>query len=283
MLLKLICLASQFVYFCDCANILAILPCPSYSHQIAYTHLWKELSLRGHKVTLVTTDPLNDPTLTNLTEIDMRWTYKFLVNISQAAEHDVMSMWTFHARILDIMKALSEAQLSYPPVQDLIRNPKSFDVVFVEFLVPEWLAFAEIYRCPKILFASMEVTSSFYHLVGNPAHPVLHPEFVSPYHGQLTFKERVMSTLLSWYYKYFFTYTVFPERQKILNKYFDTNSTVTELISDLDMVFLSTSPLVHGPRALGPNTISIFGYREDVSLEPLRQVSISAGKKKLDM
>lgn len=274
MLLKLVWLVINFVYS-DCANILAIVPCPSYSHQIAFTHLWKELSLRGHKVTLITTDPLHDPKLVNLTEIDMNWTYKFVSNVSHVAEDDRMSMWSFHAGVLELMEYVTQSQLSHPAVQDLIHNVKSFDVVFVEFLAPEWLAFAEIYKCPKVLIASMEVTASFYHLMGNPSHPILHPEFVSPFHGQLTFTERVMSTLLSWYYKYYFAFTVFPEKQKILNKYFDTNSTITGLISDLDLMILSISPLIHGPRALGPNTISIAGYREDVSPELLPPVSIS--------
>ncbi|XP_018561499.1 UDP-glucuronosyltransferase 2B7-like [Anoplophora glabripennis] len=268
MLLKLVLLVISPVYS-DCANILAVLPCPSYSHQIAYRHLWKELSLRGHKVTLITPNPLHDPNLVNLTEIDMTSTYRFVRNISRAVEDGMLTMWSSHAGMLEMMKAASEAQLSHPAVQDLIHDPKSFDVVFVEFLVPEWLAFAEIYKCPKVLFSSMEVTASLYHLTGNPAHPILHPEFVSPFHGQLTFKERVMSTLVSWYYKYYFAFTVFPERQKILNKYFDTNSTITGLISDIDLMILSISPLIQGPRALGPNTISIAGYREDLSSQPL--------------
>ncbi|XP_018561520.1 UDP-glucuronosyltransferase 2B7-like [Anoplophora glabripennis] len=268
MLVKLVLLVISFVYS-DCANILAVLPCPSYSHQIAYTHLWKELSLRGHKVTLITPNPLRDPKLVNLTEIDMSSIYKFVSNISRSVEDNMLTMWTFHAGMLELMRTASETQLAHPTIQDMIHNPKSFDVVFVEFLVPEWLAFAEIYNCPKVLFASMEVTASFYHLIGNPAHPILHPEFVSPFHGQLTFKERVMSSLVSWYYKYYFAFTVFPERQKILNKYFDTNSTITGLISDIDLMILSISPLIQGPRALGPNTISIAGYREDVSSQPL--------------
>ncbi|XP_018561498.1 UDP-glucuronosyltransferase 2B4-like [Anoplophora glabripennis] len=94
----------------------------------------------------------------------------------------------------------------------------------------------------------MEVTASIYHLIGNPAHPIMHPEFVSQFHRQLTFIERVMSTLVSWYYKYYFAFTAFPERQKILNK--------------------------SSQRALGLNTISIAGYRDDVSSQPLPPVSI---------
>ncbi|KAJ8923421.1 hypothetical protein NQ315_001979 [Exocentrus adspersus] len=254
---------------CDGANILAILPCPSYSHQIAYTHLWKALSLRGHKVTLVTPDPINDPSLTNLTEIDMKWIYKYVTDISEAAENDKMSTWSFHLGILKVMKVISDAQLSSPVIKDLIKGSKQFDVIFVEFLVPEWLALSEVYKCPKILFASMEVTASFYHLTGNPAHPILHPEFVSPYHGQLSFRERVMSTILSWYWKLLFQYRVFPERQEVMDKHFHTTSTIKELISDVDLLMLSISPLIQGPRALSPNVISLAGYREDVSLESL--------------
>ncbi|KAF5275158.1 hypothetical protein FQA39_LY18665 [Lamprigera yunnana] len=63
------------VCFGGCANILAIMPTPSYSHQVPFQPIWKELSLRGHQVTTITTDPVKDPSLVNLKEIDLSSAY----------------------------------------------------------------------------------------------------------------------------------------------------------------------------------------------------------------
>ncbi|KAL3288283.1 hypothetical protein HHI36_002731 [Cryptolaemus montrouzieri] len=58
------------------ARILGWFVCPSISHQSVFQPIWRELSLRGHEVTVITSDPLNDPTLKNLTEIDVKFSYK---------------------------------------------------------------------------------------------------------------------------------------------------------------------------------------------------------------
>ncbi|TGZ49800.1 Ecdysteroid UDP-glucosyltransferase [Temnothorax longispinosus] len=55
-----------------------IIPIPSYSHQICYHSLWIALSQRGHEVVLMTTDPINDPSLTNLTEINFQSNYQIM-------------------------------------------------------------------------------------------------------------------------------------------------------------------------------------------------------------
>ncbi|KAJ8948056.1 hypothetical protein NQ314_008482 [Rhamnusium bicolor] len=256
------------------ANILAIIPSPSYSHQIAYTHIWRELSLRGHKVTLITTDPLKNPSLTNLTEIDMKWTYKFFSDISNMAEN-TFNMWNVYEMSSDIMLNVSEALLSHHPVQDLLQHRGNFDVVLVEFFYPELLAFAEVYGCPKILVSTMDTTGYYHGKMGNPSHPVLHPDIATPFFGSLNFKDRVTSTLFSLYIFYFFDLKLIPKRQEIVNKFFGIEKTLEELVKDVDMMFLNVNPIIQGSKALGPSTINIGGQRPTISTKPLPMVSKS--------
>ncbi|KAJ8959692.1 hypothetical protein NQ318_021883 [Aromia moschata] len=90
-----------FVPISYCANILGIMPTPSYSHQIVYTPLWKELSLRGHNVTVITTNPVRDPKLVNLTEIDIHFVYTYFANISKIGEN-TLTMWNIHEVFTEI-------------------------------------------------------------------------------------------------------------------------------------------------------------------------------------
>lgn len=61
------------------ADILAIIPSASFSHQTPFRPLWRALAKRGHNITLVTADPMRDPTLKNLKEIDMSYAYEILM------------------------------------------------------------------------------------------------------------------------------------------------------------------------------------------------------------
>lgn len=60
----------------SCVRILVVLPTPLYSHNLVYRTIYKELSLRGHEIVAFTPDPIKDPKLTNIKEIDMSFLYK---------------------------------------------------------------------------------------------------------------------------------------------------------------------------------------------------------------
>ncbi|XP_018561504.1 UDP-glucuronosyltransferase 2B37 isoform X1 [Anoplophora glabripennis] len=247
---------------CSCANILAIVPMPSYIHQIAFTSLWKELSLRGHKVTVVTTDPQNDPKLTNLTEIDTNWSYKYFGNVSKLVEKS-MNMWNAFDVFSGIMTGIGEGQLSFGPVQKLMQREEHFDVLLVEGFFPEFLGFAEIYNCPKILITSLDAPKFIHRFFGNPTHPILNPEMVTSFHGNLNFRERVISTIFDVYFAFHSVKNYYAEKQKILNKYFNTKLTIFELMSDVDLLFVNVDPVLQTVKSLGPSTVTIGGFRKD--------------------
>lgn len=255
-----------------CANILAIVPTPSYSHQVAFTTLWKELSLRGHKVTVLTTDPQSDPELTNLTEIDMQWSYKYFNNVSKMVEGS-MNMWNTFDAFIDITTRISEEQLSYGPIQDLMKGKHHFDLLLLEGLFAEFLGFAEIYHCPKILISSLDALTFIHGFFGNPVHPLLNPEYFTPFYGDLAFKERVVGVIFYLYFSIHTTGHFLRQKQNILSKYFNTKSTIEELISDVDMLFLNVNPVLQKVRALGPSTITIGDFRRNTSITPLSEVS----------
>ncbi|KAJ8974384.1 hypothetical protein NQ317_006163 [Molorchus minor] len=243
------------------ANILAIVPTPSYSHQIAFRPIWKELLLRGHHLTLITTDPMDDPKLVNLTEIDMKWAYKFFdANRTEMAQQP-WSMWRLPTSFQEMFSMIAEAQLSYPAVEELIRSQKHFDVVLVEYFYPEFLGFAETCDSPGILIGSLDIFSLIHGMVGNPSHPVLYPEFGTPFYGTLTLPERIESTLYTWYFSYYFTHRGYPARQKIIEKYFNTTLSLVDAISDIDLLLLNVNPVLQYVRPVGPATVNFGGFR----------------------
>lgn len=269
---------SAFAAVTQGANILAIVPAPFYSHQIAVQEIWKELSRRGHHVTLITTVPIKDPELVDLTIIDMSKSYKLLIEkytISKTAEN-ILNMWNWYDIFAQINRDAAEEQLASPEVQDLIHHPENynFDVLFVESYFPEFLAFSKIYNCPSILVTSVDGHTEFQHSQGNPAHPILNADYATAYHVDLNFKERVISVLYSLYVKYFEVFHVNPAKQKIIEKYFtNTTTTIDELISNVDLLFFDCNPAIQGARAIGPTTINFGMERRLISKSPLSEVS----------
>lgn len=126
----------------ESANILGFFSIPSISHQIVYQPIWKELSLRGHKVTVVTPNPLNDPTLTNLTEIDVSYSYEFFKNLTTKAFSGSLDHWSMERVYHSMVIGTNDAQFNHPQVKELLEDDsKTFDVVLAEPFIPIPAAF----------------------------------------------------------------------------------------------------------------------------------------------
>lgn len=144
----------------ETARILAIIPVPSYSHQIPYRSIWAALSRKGHEIVLVTTDPINDPSLTNLTEINFHFNYELLrrLNIDFASnmlKGEMGLNWIDITRthLWSLAKDQAENIYKHPKIREMYvpDSDKKFDVVIVEtFLSPSLYALAHRFNAPLI-------------------------------------------------------------------------------------------------------------------------------------
>lgn len=260
---------------CDAARILAVVPLPSYSHQLAHRPLWKELSLRGHQVVLLTTDPINDPSLTNLTEIDMHGSYKLL---SEVNFNDIFVLseqfapFTMMRKLIDFGLALQDYQFTLEDVQNLIRNGK-FDLVIAEFLVPSSISFGEWFDCPVIAITSMDAISILHERMGNPTDPLIYPSQDIAYNTPTTFQERLFQTIFQWTFEYY----VFSGARKahpLLNGYYKRNlPSYEEMMKRIQLTIMNANPIFRPTRPLAPATINIHGLHIPKA-KPLPQVSV---------
>lgn len=141
----------------EAARILAIIPIPSYSHQIPYRPIWTTLSQRGHEVVLLTTDPINDPSLTNLTEISFKHAYKFFkeLNINFVNNLNGAYSWLDTAReqLWPMGRELTKDIYEHPQVRKMYapNSGEKFDLVIIENLKsPALYALARRFNAPLI-------------------------------------------------------------------------------------------------------------------------------------
>lgn len=243
----LIVLAARFV---QSANILGVFPAASVSHQIVYQPIWRELSLRGHNVVVITPNPLNDSSLTNLTEIDVSFLYErtktFMAGIKGGSNH-----WLFWPSLMEFQTILAGDLLGYSEVSALLRSEETkFDVVIAEFLEPTVAAYAYRFKCPFIGVTSLSILTQQHEAIGNGAHPLLNPDILTPFGEDLTFLEKVDASLFSLYIHYKYYTHFLPLFDANARKHFgDDMPYLGDLERNASIVLLNTNPVLHGAKA----------------------------------
>lgn len=260
----------------QCARILGVFNIPSISHQIVFQPIWKELSLRGHEVVVMTPNPLNDPSLVNLTEIDLGFLYRqmedFKVDASKRIKH-----WDMTEQLIPFFTTTTEEFFNYSEVLEIIKdNETTFDVVLAEAVMPTTFAFAAKFKCPLIGIASLGVPEQVHASIGTILHPVLYPDLLTDYAGELSFMRRVDAVLFDLYSRYNWWYRTVPVINAITKKYFgDDIKSYEEMVKSISILLLNTNPVLHTPRPYGPNVIEMGGRLHLKPKKPLPTVGTS--------
>ncbi|KAJ8930789.1 hypothetical protein NQ314_016366 [Rhamnusium bicolor] len=246
------------------ARILGVVPSPSHSHQIVFRPIWRELSKRGHDLVVITTDPENDPKL-NITEIDISFAYDLWTN-----KHDIIKQigqfWSSPIKtiedILNSTQDMCSQELLHPDVQALLKNDTEyFDLLIVEYMYPVMFGFAERFKCPYIGILTMDLVNFVHSMLGNPTHPVLYPELILPYEGELNFWQRLVSSICNLILPIFNIFSGLDgsAHQKLMEEHFGGNlPPVVDILKNVSMLFINVDPSSY-TRPLGPAFIPIGG------------------------
>ncbi|XP_017786762.1 PREDICTED: UDP-glucuronosyltransferase 2A3-like [Nicrophorus vespilloides] len=255
-------LFSAFVV-ADGAKILGFFSLPCYSHQVTFNSLSRELSLRGHQLTVITPNPINDPTLSNLTEIDLHdASYRVFdkYNISRLSimdEKDGNRMDIFMELSYDLIRA----QLSHPRVAEIIRNDagEEFDLCLIEYIIPGPYPLIDVYKCPMIAVSSMPTMIYGHETIGNPNHPSVFPDINLPMPSILNLFQRVQSFLF-WVSNRLSMNDIDFKFDSLLREFYNQSTrSVSELKLDIDLVIANANPILNVPRPTVPNYIKLAG------------------------
>ncbi|CAH1286163.1 unnamed protein product [Diabrotica balteata] len=244
------------------ARILGMFPTPSISHQLTFQPIWKELSLRGHQLTVITTYPIGDKRLSNLTEIDVSFTFHLFAKsemLSKLAKSDAL-LYEKHMYLLETCFLITTAQLEYQPVQDLLKSNETFDLILLQ-QTHNWnlvYGFASKIRVPMIGISSLGLFLHSHDALGNPTHPIVSPDMMLNFAGELSFFDKVQSFLYNIWYRIFYYWYALPKADKIARKYFGEDMPyLGDLERNISLLLLNVNPIIHNVRPNVPNVIEI--------------------------
>ncbi|XP_044755334.1 UDP-glycosyltransferase UGT5-like isoform X4 [Coccinella septempunctata] len=253
------------------ARILASVPTPSYSHQIVFRPLWKELAKKGHEIVLLTCDPMKE-NIDNIRQIDMSIGYQMMekYEYNKLISTEEVNFSIFN-KMMEIVRAIQLEELLLPEVQQLIHNKsEKFDLLIYESAYSVHIAFAERFNIPVIAVSSMDVPLYIHSIMGNDVHPVVHQDLgnVLGYQHPLSITQRVVSVLFNGLINIYGLFVVNPMMDEIIQQVFGKDSKpITELMKEVDMLFINVNPVLHPIRAVTPNTI-MFGGGTHVDTVP---------------
>lgn len=242
----------------QCAKILGVFNIASISHQIVFQPIWKELSLRGHEVTIMSPNPLRDPSLVNLTEIDLSFMYESFEDLRPLMAQS-MDHWAMLDMMVDFTERSIEDLFGHENVMAVIRdNTTKFDVVLVEAVVPAAYAFAAKFKCPLIGVASLSTLNQGHEAAGTPNHPILYPDVITTFTEDMTYLEKFEAVIYHFWQSYRYYTDLYPLMNRVVKKYFGEDTpNIEDLAKNMSMLFLNTNPILHGARPFGPNVVQL--------------------------
>ncbi|XP_017775520.1 PREDICTED: UDP-glucuronosyltransferase 2B33-like [Nicrophorus vespilloides] len=257
----------------DAARILGVFPTPSYSHQIVFLPIVKELAKRGHDVVVMTSDPMKE-NINNLKQINISFGYDLInkYNFSKTINENNKNPFKLINTFMQMLSEFSTTLLEYPEVQAIINNENEhFDLLMVEYLIPTFLAFKHRFNCSMIGLTSLDSPYHVHATVGNPVHAVLYPELNLPFQTQkLSFFERLISFMYVHFTNFCLYMEIIPAEEKTIAKYFGNNyPPLSELLDSLDMLFINVNYILHTIRPLTPATVAIGPF---IHIKPPRKL-----------
>lgn len=252
------------------ARILFVVPTPSISHHLFFRPIIRELSFRGHEVISISADPMNDPKLTNLTEIDVHKEAYAAFNVE-----NLMRDWQEGSKPKSFVEPLRNLSPSFwrlshdiltsPQVQKLIKDPNEhFDLIINEMLLnAAYFGLKHRFHCPMIGIASLDTLLNGMDAIGNSPNPSYNTAFLGKSGANLSFWDRLENFFLVIDYRYFYHYEYLPSQQDIARKVFGNEiGDIWELEKSIDLLLVNTNPVFHIPRPHVPGYIEIGGMHE---------------------
>ncbi|RZF36552.1 hypothetical protein LSTR_LSTR010663 [Laodelphax striatellus] len=260
------------------ANILGIFPTASFSHQQPLIAISRALAAKGHKLTVITTNP-SDPPLKNHRDIDISFMYDVFRNMNKKIEMNFQTRISPSQVIRNLpnfFEYLFISTMDSPQMMEFIKevNGTRYDLILYEALnYSGYLGFCELVGNPPLIgITTTHPAATTDAMTGNPSLPSYVPALMNPHQDRMSFTERMINFLMHCYWEYTRIRYIDPLNERLLKKYFgDVKHTAFELERNVSLVIASADLATGYPRPVHPNTVFVGPLHIQQQIPPLPQ------------
>ncbi|KAG8228493.1 UDP-glycosyltransferase [Ladona fulva] len=267
----------------ESANILAVFPFCTRSHNNVYSTITKALASRGHTFTVITSQPLASPP-PNYKQIDVYSLVERHLNVFTSTEKKIGVLSLF-SKLKDMTDDICRSVLYHPEVQKLMHQnpPEKFDLILMTNFFGEcFYGIAHIYKVPMILISPAGQMPTTYGTTGNIVLPSAVANAVLGFDDRMTFPQRIVNTLTSvGFFTYYYHY-ILPNMYSVMKEVFGEDiPKISELENYVSLALLNHHFSLNGAHPLVPNLIEVGGLHVKPPQElpkELKQFLDGAGK-----
>ncbi|XP_068156429.1 UDP-glucosyltransferase 2 [Drosophila tropicalis] len=245
--------------FAESANILAVFPFPGKSQYIFAEQYLRELSVRGHNVTVINTfgSDKSDP---NFRVIGATKIHELMAAFSNVDYNQVASQWKILTMTTEFLNLLTANVLDDEIVKNLLRNDQ-FDLVIMETVQNEALfGLGQHFNALTIGISSYGTDRHIDEMMGNISPLSYNPMLLSSRTEQMNFEERlwnVWEASVLWLHK---RLVHLPSQRALYGQYFpQAKQTLEQVMDSFSLMLLGQHFSLSYPRPYLPNMIEVGG------------------------
>lgn len=167
---------------------------------------------------------------------------------------------------------MTNATISHPRFQQLLRSDAKFDVIVIDIVVSEaLLGLGHHFNAPVIAMSPQGALKWINDLVGTPDIPSYVPLTFLAFSDRMTFLERAENLFYSYVEDLFVALSYLPRQQQLLEKYFPDKDmpSLNQLRRNVSLALLNTHVTLGFPRPYAPNMIEVGGLNINRNVKPL--------------
>ncbi|PSN40298.1 hypothetical protein C0J52_18611 [Blattella germanica] len=216
----------SFLIQIEGARFLGIFPYQVHSSKLVYVALTEELANRGHHLTVISPFPKSSNS-SNIEHIQF--------NIPRPASTGPpknIYQWT---KFFETGVQECETILQLREIQEIIHSTdRTYDAIILQALRSEcMLGFGHKYKAPTIQICSFGGIVWMRDWVGSPNPFSYAPVTVLASSDRMDFWERMLNTLINFYWTIVQNYYIVPMHDEVVRKYFDNVSSIPSLLDML--------------------------------------------------
>lgn len=249
----------------EAANILAVFPHTGKSHYFMFEPFVYKLAERGHKVTVITHFPdENPPPNVQFISTQVPQQTIFFNSFSLELLENIGSFQSIASviRLREMGLETCKEGLSHPNLQDFLKKPQQFDLAIVEFFNTDCFAsLAHVFQTPLVGIFSSVMMPWHNDRFGNPDNPSYIGNHFMQHSSRMTFAERTINTLMTYGSKISYQLFSNPPADALVKEFIGENiPPVSDIVKNSSMFFVNSHFTLFQPRPLVPGIVELGGF-----------------------